>query len=136
MTQPSRGQCDGSHVILPLYLCPSHLSPRILLMGSWELISPPLLSLLSPQGCENPAPRGKSSACPCHFLLPARPSPAALVHVLLPFLWQTTPDPVDPGAVPRAAPVPWEGSLPLHPMFCLSFHRCLNSCQIPSLAGL
>lgn len=73
-TRPSRGQCDAGHVIHPAVPVSSiSLSPRILLMGSWGLLPPPLMSLLSLQGWANPTRGWKSSACPCPFLLPTYP---------------------------------------------------------------
>lgn len=52
---------------------PSHSSPHILLIGSWGLIPPPLLSLLSLQGWESPTPGRKSSALAPSSCPPAVP---------------------------------------------------------------
>lgn len=112
MTRPSRGQCDAGHVIPPLSLSPSHLSPRILLMGAQGCFPHPHRHC-----CPCRGGRGKSLACPCHFLLPKHPlrsicSCSSYDH--------TTLGQGDAGAVPppppptppllSAAPVPWKGA--------------------------
>lgn len=86
MTRPSRGQCDAGHAIPPavpvssISFVTSHSVD-----GELGLVPPPLLSLLSLQGWENPTP-GSVLDLP---LAPSSspPTPSGL-------------GPVDPGAVP------------------------------------
>lgn len=95
---------------LPLCLSPpSHSSPHILSMGEPGADSPPLLSLLSLQGWESPAPERKPSACPCPFLLPTCP-PRPWSIYSCPSNGHITPAQVGPGAVSPVVPIPGERS--------------------------
>lgn len=121
MTRPSRGQCDAGHVIPPLSLSPSHLSPRILLMGAKGRFPHPHCHRGHCRGGRGPLLGRNVLSLPLPLPL-AQPPPQALVHLLLLFLW---PHHSWPGrrwsCVRPPPPHPLEGSPPLHPI-CFVFH--------------
>ena len=137
MTRPSRGQCDAGHVIPPavpvssISFVTSHS-----VAGELGLVPPPLLSLPSLRGWENPThPRKSPQLAPCPLLQSTHPLRPWSFNSC-PSYGQTTSGPVDPGAgpPPTQAPTPGKGAYLCVPSV-LSFMSPLSDLPPDPLPG-